>query len=862
MKRRSIQCALLLACALVPTALTAGAAVAGPDTHTWSGAGAPSAEWSAAANWQEGVVPEGGDSLVFPAGVSAKSPHNDLTGLSLKLVTIADGGYAVTGDAVTLEDGMTRSGGSGSSEWGTEILIPPPDYREWALRVDDDLAITGTLVLPNTPVITKTGAGTLTLAGSTVWEIDYSTPIMNVDGGTVVWLDPSVLFYLGAGAGTSVEGSGYAVQLGVWGTGGTLTPGTLGGAWSCSSSHLTLSAGGNLAIRIDSARGSPGVSPGWAQARTGRCSVEASSTVRLLSVGSVADFDPRRYYRWPVVTHSKGDGDYDVARVSLDTSAFTPDSPPIGAFSLRAGEGSLDIEYMPPHQSHHWTGAGGDDLWSTAANWHENLVPENGDDLVFPAGVSAKLSDNDLPWGFHAKEVTIADGGYMFHGSLLVAHALTRTGGAGSSTWRIELWPAEAPGTVIRVDEGLELNVDEMLWWGGEFTKTGAGTLTLSGKPFWLEGEWGFITVAAGDFIVSESFVAPDGSVTVAAGGTLGGRIVQTPVYVSGNLRPGTASSVGELTTGRQSWMPGGSFTTRVASFRGSPGSSWDHLSMTSLATLSTAADPFVVKLVSAGGVADFDPTQCYQWQIASASLPSGFDTAVLSLDVSGFTPEKAPTGTFSLIGGEGLSVAYAPPFFKAAPVIAGGADSVAVGTRQTVTWETSQPVGTGSFDVVAVDRTGTPTTVAAGVRADGSGSYSAAWNVLQNAGSGWTLHVTHSDGEASPASDRVRIVTPALAVSAPAAGSSWSRGTTETVGWTCSPALDVGSFRVWATPAAGGTTRAVSTTVVPVVPGRAAYSLDCRMALPSGAWKLSVYYYAGTVFTCQNPVKPVVTVP
>jgi hypothetical protein len=44
-----------------------------------------------------------------------------------------------------------------------------------------------------------------------------------------------------------------------------------------------------------------------------------------------------------------------------------------------------------------WTGGGApSDLWSNPANWEPNIVPVDGDDLVFPAG-SGTTTTNDLP---------------------------------------------------------------------------------------------------------------------------------------------------------------------------------------------------------------------------------------------------------------------------------------------------------------------------------------------------------------------------------------------------------------------------------------------------------------------------------
>ena len=81
---------------------------AGPDTHTWTGAGEDS-YWSTDANWDNGA-PSSGDSLVFPADAESFSPENDITDLTLGAVTFTGGGdYVITGEPVGLTGSITRT---------------------------------------------------------------------------------------------------------------------------------------------------------------------------------------------------------------------------------------------------------------------------------------------------------------------------------------------------------------------------------------------------------------------------------------------------------------------------------------------------------------------------------------------------------------------------------------------------------------------------------------------------------------------------------------------------------------------------------------------------------------------------------
>ena len=46
-----------------------------------------------------------------------------------------------------------------------------------------------------------------------------------------------------------------------------------------------------------------------------------------------------------------------------------------------------------------WTGGGGDNLWTTGANWAGGIAPAAGDNLDFPAGAARLESVNDYPAG-------------------------------------------------------------------------------------------------------------------------------------------------------------------------------------------------------------------------------------------------------------------------------------------------------------------------------------------------------------------------------------------------------------------------------------------------------------------------------
>src|SRR5512132_4449467 len=92
-----------LASALLAAPLAAG-------THTWTGNSATTGHWSDAANWDSLPALDGNDDLVFPGPAGRKIISNDFAaGTTFKSITFSgsDGGYSISGNAITLTVGIT-----------------------------------------------------------------------------------------------------------------------------------------------------------------------------------------------------------------------------------------------------------------------------------------------------------------------------------------------------------------------------------------------------------------------------------------------------------------------------------------------------------------------------------------------------------------------------------------------------------------------------------------------------------------------------------------------------------------------------------------------------------------------------------
>src|SRR5688572_4374567 len=75
-----------------------------------------------------------------------------------------------------------------------------------------------------------------------------------------------------------------------------------------------------------------------------------------------------------------------------------------------------------------WDGGGGDNRWTTGANWAGDTAPVSGDALRFPAGTPQPLSVNDFASGFNFAALAVEGAGYEFTGN-----AVELTGGVSAA---------------------------------------------------------------------------------------------------------------------------------------------------------------------------------------------------------------------------------------------------------------------------------------------------------------------------------------------------------------------------------------------------------------------------------------------
>ncbi|HQW51445.1 MAG TPA: hypothetical protein PL082_05265 [Tepidiformaceae bacterium] len=106
-------CALAVVCGLIAAAgQVRPSAAADPPARAWTGAGANDL-WTNPANWDTGA-PNPGDSLLFPFGASRTINVNDYPeGTGFHRITFSGGGYTISGNRLSLADGLIHQGPGG-----------------------------------------------------------------------------------------------------------------------------------------------------------------------------------------------------------------------------------------------------------------------------------------------------------------------------------------------------------------------------------------------------------------------------------------------------------------------------------------------------------------------------------------------------------------------------------------------------------------------------------------------------------------------------------------------------------------------------------------------------------------------------
>ncbi len=176
----------------------------------------------------------------------------------------------------------------------------------------------------------------------------------------------------------------------------------------------------------------------------------------------------------PTFDHIDHDGKYRILLSNLQT--------PAEVFDLKI-IGGIDFDYIVDPTTRTWDGGGGDNNWSTAANWSGDTVPATTDAVLFD--------------GTSTKDCTIDNVGTWSGGALT-----TKSGYTGTITQNVNITTDDfgfADGTWTPAT-GVTLDID--------------GSFTLSGGTFTAPD-------ATGSFLVAKSFAQSGSPTFTANGGTV-----------------------------------------------------------------------------------------------------------------------------------------------------------------------------------------------------------------------------------------------------------------------------------------------------------------------------------------------------
>lgn len=626
-------------------------------TITLSGALAPSSVTvSAAAGSYTFSGPTAGDKLTGAtainksgAGTLAITSVNDYVGgtnLSGGTLSI-DGAGRLGSGAVTISQGATLLSTAGSAfALANDVIVGSGggqiDTGSQNLSVASMSGLTG--------VLTKSGAGTLTVNGA---FSPGSGGGVSVAGGTLA-------------LGNSATSSG-VYNLGASGvlTGNLLLSGTQrlnvnDNATLSGAGQIQLATSGALISNLSGNRGGT-----------------VSAGIGLNSSGA-----PFTAGSWSGATYTPGSFTSTIGATKGANTSTTGNLVVSGVIS-----GASDVDFSNSTVS----GGGGGVLTLNAKNTYtgNTTINANTPDVAGTANVVLGIDDAiptasgvivgtkagiggailDLH-GFNQQVAYLADGANATVGATKNLSIVNQGAQASTLTLGGAVTPGKAFGGVI--GGGSAINVVKT----GANTQSLAGANTFTGSTTIQQGTLALtgagslasptISVASGaTFDVS----GVTGGYTLSSAQTLGGTgTVAGATTVAGTIAPGSGA-IGTFTLGATTLSGGGGLAFQLYDATGSAGTGWDLLATDSLA--APASGSFTIRLASAsssagasGSALNFNANAAGSWEMISALGLTGFDANRFTVDASGFS-NALGGGTFSVSdtgsAGTGLYLVFTP---------------------------------------------------------------------------------------------------------------------------------------------------------------------------------------------------------
>lgn len=626
------------------------------------------------------------------------------------LVTSSSGGAISFDNLTTIHLGGLAGDGNLSSGWASRTLSVGANNESTTysgiLSNGDPM---------NTLSLTKTGSGTLTLAGTNTF-----TGTTDIEQGTLAYVNRAAYFSNGSGANPIVRANGtVSFNLGdaptyftsadithvfahaFFSTGGTLaldTTHATGGAFTLSADLIDSDDGDN-AVNLTK-NGAGLLILAGATTYTGTTTINAG-TLQFGNGGSISLTSAIVNHAGLVFDHANNvtySGNLSGAGTFTKTGAGTlllaAENTYTGGTHLHGGTTSIAADHGlgaasgivgfdggTLHSSTSFTtaratslGAGGgtfDTATDTTLTWDGNIsgtgaLTKLGDGTLQLGGSNSYSGTTNVNAGTLRLGSATAlspnttlnvatDASFDANGFQQTVTGLTGTGSINTGS----------AGLTIQTSSDTPTTFNGTLAGSGGFTVSGTGTLTIASTNNTYTGETtvtGGTLNVAGD-ISSSSLTAVSGSGILAGTGTVG----VLSLANGGTLAPG--ASPGTLNAGNTTWDVSGNYAWEIndADDSATPGTTWDFLNITGTLTFSATTDnPFTVSLLTltvgndSGPLFNFSSAQNYSYTIATASGGIlGFNPGAITLNLSGFANDLAG-GAWSLAqSGNNLNLVF-----------------------------------------------------------------------------------------------------------------------------------------------------------------------------------------------------------
>jgi len=446
--------------------------------------------------------------------------------LTLSGTNTYSGGTTVRGAGMSVTSGANLGTGAVALESGLTITGTATVSNAIALNADATItnanAVTLSGVLSGSNALTKAGAGTLTLSGANTHTgaVTVSAGGLTLEGGSSI----------GDSSAVTVD-SGATLTL----NGGNETIGSLAGAGNVVLSYKLTAGGDNTSTTFSGAISSTNTS-GLTKTGSGTLTLSGSNTytgTTTVSAGGLTLSGGSAIADSSAVTVASGATLTLSASETIGSLAGTG-SVTLGANTLVAGGDNTSTTFSGAiGGTGGLTKAGSGTLTLSGGNTYTGGTTVSAGSLTLDGG--SAVADSSA--------VTVASGATL---TLSASETIGSLAGAGSVTL--------GANTLTAGGDNTSTTFSGAIGGTGGLTKTGAGTLILSGGNTYT----GSTTVSAGSLTLSGgSAVADSGAVTVASGATL---------TLSASETIGSLAGGGGVTLGANTLTAGGDNTSTTFS--------------------------------------------------------------------------------------------------------------------------------------------------------------------------------------------------------------------------------------------------------------------------------------------------------